>query len=305
MCMPFARWLLAWGWGAGAAAVTALGASSVFFPVTAKRIDIVDGRDVFERHCASCHSMSSHVAQGVGPALGNIGQIAGSRVAGQTAEAYIFRSIVAPEEFRTAGTRDEMPRQLASQMTDDELHNVTAFLSSLGGRVNPVTILKLRRPESVERVEQGLIASLETVETGRALFFGKGKCSECHALAGSESKRLFAPDLAAIGSRSRASLQEAIDFPEHSVAPMYREAIVEDDGVIVRGVQVVDKNGALSVVYRNHDGTVSRIAVSKKDSGGECSVIVRESTGSPMPSYGSSLTPEDRNAIVEFLCTLR
>ncbi len=83
--------------------------------------------------------------------------------------------------------------------------------------------------DSVQRTQEYRLIALESLESdllpgdvsrGRAVFYGKGTCSSCHAVAGEGGT--FGPDLTNIGEiRSRHDILEAIVYPSASFAREY------------------------------------------------------------------------------------
>lgn len=95
--------------------------------------DKVAGAKVFAaKTCAACHTVSSvpGATGAVGPKLDGLGERAGSRVSGLSAEAYIKQSIENPTAFVTPGFAPSMP-SLRASMTDHEFNDLVAFLASL------------------------------------------------------------------------------------------------------------------------------------------------------------------------------
>ena len=68
---------------------------------------------------------------------------------------------------------------------------------------------------------------------GKAIFEGKGQCTNCHRIKGNGSR--FGPDLSEIGGRRPDQLQTSILDPDAEILPANR---------IYR---VVDKNGAVTL----------------------------------------------------------
>ncbi|WP_375582138.1 PVC-type heme-binding CxxCH protein [Cyclobacterium xiamenense] len=83
--------------------------------------------------------------------------------------------------------------------------------------------------DSLEQTQRSRLTSLEVLESnllagdvarGRAVFYGKGTCGTCHAVAGEGGT--FGPDLTNIGEiRSRHDILEAIVYPSASFAREY------------------------------------------------------------------------------------
>jgi nitric oxide reductase subunit C len=100
--------------------------------------DAAAGQEVFNQSlvgtqpgCMTCHSLEAGVAL-VGPSLANVGAEAGSRVSGQSAEAYLRQSILAPNEHVVDGyTAGIMPQGYGDELSEEQLNDLVAFLLSL------------------------------------------------------------------------------------------------------------------------------------------------------------------------------
>lgn len=91
--------------------------------------------------CAACHVMPGvpNAVGVVGPDMTNIGNEAGARVPGQSAEDYIHESIVNPNAFTApkcpfsaciAGT---MPANITQLLTEDEINLLVQYLLAQKG----------------------------------------------------------------------------------------------------------------------------------------------------------------------------
>lgn len=89
--------------------------------------EAAQGKQVFSRHCAACHSLSEEVVI-VGPSLAGIATQAGSRLAGQDAYKYILTSILQPGAHLVEGFDDLMPSDYGRKLTGEELDAVVTFL---------------------------------------------------------------------------------------------------------------------------------------------------------------------------------
>ena len=78
--------------------------------------------------CASCHLLSD--TDMVGPGLGNIASVAGTRVEGMSAEEYIHQSIVDPSAFIVPGFNDNMNKTYGTGLSDEEVDALVDFLLS-------------------------------------------------------------------------------------------------------------------------------------------------------------------------------
>jgi putative heme-binding domain-containing protein len=131
---------------------------------------------------------------------------------------------------------------------------------------------------------------------GRALFEGKGGCGACHRVRGQGA--LTAPDLSGIGLvRTVAALQRSLLAPTTAMVPANRPLrIVTKGGETLDGrrlnedtftVQLLDSRGRLRSLAKTDIRTITY------------------ATESPMPSYGTRLTPDEIADLVGYLASLR
>jgi cytochrome c5 len=80
--------------------------------------------------CPACHTLSKAGAAGkVGPHLDNLPQVAGTRVAGMDAAAYVEQSIVSPDSFVVSGfPAGVMPKNFGERLSPDQLKALVDFL---------------------------------------------------------------------------------------------------------------------------------------------------------------------------------
>lgn len=82
--------------------------------------------------CAGCHNLNENQTprnQGQpGPHMGNLIDRAGDRVAGLDGAEYVYRSIVASNEYIVPGYPGVMPQNYADQMTEEEIRSLAAWL---------------------------------------------------------------------------------------------------------------------------------------------------------------------------------
>ena len=93
--------------------VVAVAISHWFFPVSQLVIDESRGEALFAENCAGCHTLDAGGPLMRGPSLYDIGEWAGGRVEGLSAEEYVFESIVAPDAYRTPSAQGMMPGRFA------------------------------------------------------------------------------------------------------------------------------------------------------------------------------------------------
>jgi cytochrome c oxidase cbb3-type subunit III len=131
---------------------------------------------------------------------------------------------------------------------------------------------------------------------GRSVYEGKGDCAACHRVRGRGA--LTAPDLSGIGLlRTVGALQRSVVEPTTAMVPANRPLrIVTRRGETLDGrrlnedtysVQLIDAGGRLRSIAKNDIRTLTYATVS------------------PMPSYGSRLTPDEIADLVGYLASLR
>src|SRR6516162_8412391 len=193
---------------------------------------------------------------------------------------------------------DIVSRPEVVQKTDAELAQILANGRPAGGMpsFSSFGVAKISAMVAYLRTLQGrgkVIALPGDPERGRALFFGKAKCSECHSLAGQGG--FFAPDLAGYsGSLDVNELRTKILDPDRGLDP--RRGLVHvvlSDGAELTGAARNEDN--FSIQLQTADGTFHLL--SKSD--------VRAQTyvgASGMPrDYGSTLTAAELNDVISFL----
>ncbi|MBI3665257.1 MAG: c-type cytochrome [Acidobacteria bacterium] len=192
-------------------------------PLEKDRAAMAAGKKLFAEACGTCHGTTGHGGRGPNLADGKIVQPAKNK--------QLFDSI----RKGVAGT--EMP---PCSLEDEKIWQLVAFLRDMTAN-------------AFETEVPGDAAA------GKALFFGKARCAECHMIRGQGG--LMGPDLANIGlTRSVEKLREAILQPDAEVDPSFRGVtVVTVDGRKIEGVarnysnysiQVVDREGRLHLLER-------------------------------------------------------
>lgn len=83
-------------------------------------------------NCASCHVVSADELAVVGPSLAGIGTAAATRSQAQSAEEYLERSIVAPNEYIVPGyPAGVMPRTYEVLLTEQQRRDIVAYMLTL------------------------------------------------------------------------------------------------------------------------------------------------------------------------------
>lgn len=128
---------------------------------------------------------------------------------------------------------------------------------------------------------------------GQEIFFGKGECSNCHAVAGQGG--FLGPDLTTYGAVSSSKqIQDAILNSNRIVPPGYRSAAVTTrDGARIEGVIRNEDN--FSVQLQTQDGAFHFFQKSDLQK-------LEYSNESLMPSnYAQRLSQDELNDLVSFL----
>jgi putative heme-binding domain-containing protein len=130
---------------------------------------------------------------------------------------------------------------------------------------------------------------------GRSIYEGKGACATCHRVNGVGSR--VGPDLTAIGrDRQSAELEQSLVDPAAEVLATNRfYRVVTKDGVAVMGRLL------------NHDTFTVQILDSKEQLRSFVKADMREHgfVGTPMPSYFSTLDPQERADVIGYLISLK
>lgn len=282
-------------------------ASAMYFPVTSQVISTARGASLFNRNCATCHTMQADEQLRSGPSLCEIGRLASTRIPGTSAEQYIFESITDPKSFRAPGTTEEMPQSVAFRMSNSDLVDLTAYLVSHGGTVDYWALTDLAKTQRKGAEEAVRRVDLDVVERGRELFFGKLQCSQCHRLDTTPGSTLMAPSLLTSGLRDRGFLEAALIDPSASIPPAYVTYMVMKDGLVSSG-RLLDENERRVRLLCPDDHQLFQVREFKREDleplDDEGNTLVKSSTSS-MPSYQMTMSDEEKNCLLEFLNTLR
>ncbi len=91
---------------------------------------IVQGQNVFNARCATCHALVPDTII-IGPSLYGIATRAETRVPGQSAEEYILLSVTRPGDYVVEGFNNVMITNLAKEITNEDMNALVAFLMTL------------------------------------------------------------------------------------------------------------------------------------------------------------------------------
>lgn len=189
--------------------------------------------------------------------------------------------------------------QFRRTMTDEELAGI--IRKGIPNTPMPPTNMTAEQAAKIVAYLRSLPAARKaTVVTGDAargqvVFGGKGKCTSCHAVAGAGGR--VGPDLTNVGAARRTpDLERALLDPQADVQPNHRfYRVVLQDGTTVTGrllghdtftVRMIDTKEQLRLFVKNDVKSHGFIE-------------------SPMPSYRSTLTPQEIADVVSYLSSLK
>lgn len=81
-------------------------------------------------NCVSCHTLEAG-GGGIGPSLAGIGATAGNRVSGQSAEEYLYWSIVRPSQHLVAGYSNVMYATYEDAYEAADLGDLIAYMLTI------------------------------------------------------------------------------------------------------------------------------------------------------------------------------
>jgi len=222
--------------------------------------DITDGERAFSQSCANCHGPDGNLIAGI-----DFGR-------GLMRRSYTDAEIVGI----ILNGIPETPMPATPGMSREQAERIVAYLRSWP--------------------ERGFVAAdVGDAARGETLFFGKGECTGCHAVAGRGARH--GPDLSRIGRERRAvELEASLIAPASVVDPAARSfRVTRADGEVITGrllnhdtftVQLVDTDDRL----RSFDKAELR------DYG---------FVGTPMPGYRDRLSAQEIADLVSYLASLQ
>ena len=240
--------------------IIALAAGTLLAQHTYTPADVQEGQRLFRTNCVLCHGPEGDQIPGIDLSHGKFRQ------------TYSDEALIKIIEDGKPGT--PMP---PSNLRDFQAEVVLAYLRSIGssGRAAPV---------------HGDAAR------GRAIFEGKGGCTQCHRVGANGS--LVGPDLSDIGSlRRTVELERSLIDPNEEILPQNRfYRVVTKQGQTITGrllnidtftVQILDSKEHLVSLQRSdllESGFLDN---------------------SPMPSYRDKLSSQELADVVTYLGSLK
>ena len=201
------------------AAALVLAASPALGP--AQPLNLEAGQRLFQQACSACHGQNG--GGGHGPSL-----VSTRRVRALNGEQLL-------EAIQKGVPGTDMP---PSKLPAPQLKEIAAFVRSFSA-------------PAIEAPSSG------DPSAGRAIFFGKGSCANCHAIQGRGG--ILAPDLTDIGAnRTMSQLQESLVQPNKSIVEGFEAVTVTlPDGRRLEGIaknhdtysiQILDTAGRLHLL---------------------------------------------------------
>lgn len=219
------------------------------------------GRPMFRIFCSPCHGIKAEGGRGPDLTLGTYS--VGDR------DADLFGVIV------NGATGTEMPAY-SSRLRDEDVWRIVSYIRSVARR--------------------DTAAATGNREAGRALFWGKGQCGQCHLVDGKGGR--MGPDLSRMGrQRSLAYLKESIVDPNADLTPgYYTISVVTRDGKKLVGVQ----RG-----FDNFSGQFMDVAENFYSFQKSDVKSMKREFRSMMPDYRTTFSPTELNDVVAYLASLR
>jgi len=224
-----------------------------------ERADIERGAQLYDEFCSNCHGSE-------GDGVGSVNLKAGQFRRASTDQ--IFRRILTEG---IPGTGMPPGNYTASDMTA-----LVAYVRNM-------------------RDFDGGIVTLGNVLRGETIFYGKGRCTDCHRVAGKGGRQ--APDLTAIGAiRGAGSLRASLLNPTASMLPSNRPVrIVTQADEVIHGRRLNEDTYTIQI-FDDQDHLQSFEKADLKE------VAILDT--SPMPSYDDSLSESELADLLAYLVTL-
>jgi mono/diheme cytochrome c family protein len=111
-------------------AITACSAGASAPPTPTPDPMVVQGQQVFNARCATCHALVPDTII-IGPSLAGVAIRAETRVDGQTAEEYLQLSVLRPGDYVVEGFTNIMITNFSKELTNEDMNALMAFLMTL------------------------------------------------------------------------------------------------------------------------------------------------------------------------------
>ena len=190
-------------------------------------------------------------------------------------------------QFRRASSDEELAKVIASGVPAS---GMPAFALQPAEMTGIIAFIRAGFDPAVRPIKIG------TASRGQAVVEGKGGCLSCHRIGNRGSR--VAPNLSDIGAaRSAEALHRSLVDPSSGMMPINRPVrIVMKDGRTITGRRLNEDTFTVQLI----DDQERLHSLAKSD--------VRSftvETKSIMPSYATSLTPEELSDVIAYLLTLK
>jgi mono/diheme cytochrome c family protein len=111
-------------------AISACSAGASVPPTPTPDPMVVQGQQVFNARCATCHALAPDTII-IGPSLAGVATRAETRVDGQTAEEYLQLSVLRPGDYVVEGFTNIMITNFSKELTNEDMNALMAFLMTL------------------------------------------------------------------------------------------------------------------------------------------------------------------------------
>jgi mono/diheme cytochrome c family protein len=91
---------------------------------------VVQGQQVFNSKCATCHALVPDTII-IGPSLAGVATRAETRMKGLSADEYIQLSILRPGDYVVEGFNNVMITNFSKELTNEDMNALVAFLLTL------------------------------------------------------------------------------------------------------------------------------------------------------------------------------
>jgi cytochrome c oxidase cbb3-type subunit 3 len=216
-----------------------------------------DGKRAFESRCAGCHGLDGRGGE-------RAPDIALNSKTQQRSDDDLFQII-------TLGLPGTGMPSFASLGSNTK--NVVAYLRQLQGKSNAATV-----PGNVQK--------------GRELFYGKARCSECHAVAGSGG--FIAAELSGFGkNRSPDEIRQAITMPSSTNRIGSKMTVKMRDGQEYSGLVRNEDNFSLQLQSLNGEFHLFQKS--------ELTSFWRQPDSLMPADYATTLNTDELNDLISFL----
>ncbi|MFC1759816.1 c-type cytochrome [Planctomycetota bacterium] len=275
-----------------------------FFQLTS--VDRSEGRRLFAANCSRCHSLEESPFQKLGPNLVPV-RNREHHVNNETLSVpqYVLQSILDPDAYRVPGF-GVMPKNVASQLSDDQLRNLVAYIS--GSRHDEASS-RLDIPKR-EPAPEPVDITIAEARLGEQVLREKGKCLTCHSYYQAPEYHALAPNLLTGAYKDIEQIKQHITKPSATIADEYKTTRVQTvDGLVLSGRRVGDQTDDrfVKLLVQNAAGNyeITTIAADDIEVDDDHNLLVDVLETSPMPAdFANQLSPAEIDAVAKVISSL-